>query len=46
MFLRQTGRMMTEAQALDALAREDPEAADEAKAALGWLTNGAGLETV
>jgi hypothetical protein len=38
--------MMTEAQALDALAREDPEAADEAKAALGWLTNGAGLETV
>jgi hypothetical protein len=38
--------MMTEAQALNALAREDPEAADEAKAALGWLTNGAGLETV
>jgi hypothetical protein len=38
--------MMTEAQALTALAREDPEAADEAKAALGWLTNGAGLETV
>ncbi|HEY1674882.1 MAG TPA: hypothetical protein VGG50_19365 [Streptosporangiaceae bacterium] len=38
--------MMTEAQALDALAREDPEAADEAKAALGWLTNGSGLETV
>src|SRR6201996_4670080 len=38
--------MMTEAQALSALAREDPEAADEAKAALGWLTNGAGLETV
>jgi len=37
---------MTEAQALTALAREDPEAADEAKAALGWLTNGAGLETV
>jgi hypothetical protein len=38
--------MMTEAQALTALAREDPEAADEAKAALGWLTNGEGLETV
>ena len=38
--------MMTEAQALTALAREDPEAADEAKAALSWLTNGAGLETV
>ena len=38
--------MMTEAQALNALARDDPEAADEAKAALGWLTNGAGLETV
>ncbi len=38
--------MMTEAQALNALAREDPEAADEAKAALGWLTNGEGLETV
>jgi hypothetical protein len=38
--------MMTEAQALNALAREDPEAADEAKAALSWLTNGAGLETV
>ena len=38
--------MMTEAQALSALAREDPEAADEAKAALSWLTNGAGLETV
>jgi len=37
---------MTEAQALTALAREDPEAADEAKAALGWLTNGEGLETV
>jgi hypothetical protein len=38
--------MMTEAQALNALAREDPEAADEAKAALGWLTSGEGLETV
>ena len=38
--------MMTEAQALTMLAREDPEAADEARAALGWLTNGAGLETV
>jgi hypothetical protein len=38
--------MMTEAQALNALAREDPEAADEAKAALGWLTGGEGLETV
>src|ERR1700753_290792 len=38
--------MMTEAQALTALAREDPEAADEAKAALGWLTNVAGLEIV
>ena len=38
--------MMTEAQALNALAREDPEAADEAKAALSWLTNGEGLETV
>ena len=38
--------MMTEAQALNALAREDPEAADEAKAALSWLTNGAGLQSV
>jgi len=38
--------MMTEAQALTVLARKDPEAADEARAALGWLTNGAGLETV
>ncbi len=38
--------MMTEAQALSALAREDPEAADEAKAALSWLTNGAGLQSV
>ncbi|HYZ52425.1 MAG TPA: hypothetical protein VE733_02805 [Streptosporangiaceae bacterium] len=38
--------MMTESQALNALAREDPEAADEAKAALSWLTSGEGLETV
>jgi hypothetical protein len=42
----QTGRMMTEAEALQALAREDPAVADDAKAALRWLTSGGGLETI
>src|SRR6201986_2513742 len=37
--------MMTEAQALTALAREDTEAGDEAKADLGWVTNIPGLQT-
>ena len=30
--------MMTESQALETLTREDPEAADDARAALAWLT--------
>src|SRR5262245_22831964 len=42
----QTGRMMTEAEALQTLAREDPAVADDAKAALRWLTSGGGLETI
>jgi len=42
----QTGRMMTEAEALQALAREDPAVADDAKAALRWLTSGGGLEVI
>src|ERR1700733_3742277 len=42
----QTGRMMTEAEALETLAREDPAVADDAKAALRWLTEGGGLESI
>jgi hypothetical protein len=42
----QTGRMMTEAEALQTLAREDPAVADDAKAALRWLTSGGGLEVI
>jgi len=42
----QTGRMMTEAEALQTLAREDPAVADDARAALRWLTSGGGLETI
>jgi hypothetical protein len=44
--LGQTGRMMTEAEALQTLAREDPAVADDAKAALRWLTSGSGLEVI
>jgi hypothetical protein len=42
----QTGRMMTEAEALQTLAREDPAVAHDAKAALRWLTSGGGLEVI
>jgi hypothetical protein len=38
--------MMTEAEALRTLAREDPAVADDAKAALRWLTSGGGLEAI
>jgi hypothetical protein len=38
--------MMTESQALEALTRQDPEAAGDAKAALAWLTGDEGLEVV
>ena len=38
--------MMTEAEALQTLAREDPAVADDARAALRWLTSGGGLETI
>jgi hypothetical protein len=38
--------MMTESQALETLTREDPEAADDARAALAWLTGDDGLETI
>jgi hypothetical protein len=38
--------MMTEAEALEALAREDPAVASDARAALRWLTAGGGLETI
>src|SRR5580693_2387029 len=38
--------MMSEADALQALAREDPAVADDAKAALRWLTSGGGLESI
>jgi hypothetical protein len=38
--------MMTEAEALKTLAREDPAVADDAKAALRWLTSGGGLEAI
>jgi hypothetical protein len=46
MFLGQTDRMMTEAEALETLAREDPAVASDARAALRWLTAGGGLETI
>lgn len=38
--------MMTESQALEALTRQDPEAAGDAKAALAWLTGDEGLEVI
>ncbi len=38
--------MMTEAEALETLAREDPAVAADAKAALRWLTSGGGLEAI
>jgi hypothetical protein len=38
--------MMTEAEALETLAREDPAVASDAKAALRWLTSGGGLEAI
>src|SRR6478735_7835527 len=38
--------MMSESQALETLTREDPEAADDARAALAWLTGDEGLETI
>jgi hypothetical protein len=38
--------MMTEAEALETLAREDPAVASDARAALRWLTSGGGLETI
>jgi hypothetical protein len=38
--------MMTESQALEALTRQDPEAAGDAKAALAWLTGDEGLEII
>ena len=38
--------MMTESQALETLTREDPAAADDAKAALAWLTGDEGLEAI
>ena len=46
---RASGRlsvMMTESQALEALTRQDPEAAGDAKAALAWLTGDEGLEVI
>ena len=42
----QTDRMMTEAEALQTLAREDPVVADDARAALRVLTSGGGLEAI
>ena len=42
----QTDRMMTEAEALETLAREDPAVAADARAALRWLTSGGGLEVI
>src|ERR1700728_5391584 len=42
----QTDRMMTEAEALQTLAREDPAVADDARAALRSLTAGGGLEAI
>jgi hypothetical protein len=38
--------MMNEAEALQTLAREDPAVAEDAKAALRWLTSGGGLEVI
>jgi hypothetical protein len=38
--------MMSEAEALQTLAREDPAVADDAKTALRWLTSGGGLEAI
>jgi hypothetical protein len=38
--------MMTESQALEAMTRQDPEAAGDAKAALAWLTGDEGLEVI
>jgi hypothetical protein len=38
--------MMSEAEALQTLAREDPAVADDAKAALRWLTSGGGLGAI
>lgn len=46
MFVGQTDRMMTEAEALQTLAREDPAVAADARTALRWLTSGGGLATV
>jgi hypothetical protein len=37
---------MTEAQALETLKRQDPDAAGDAKAALGWLTGDQGLQAI
>ncbi len=42
----QTDRMMTEAEALQTLAREDPAVADDARAALRLLASGGGLEAI
>ena len=42
----QTDRMMTEAEALQTLAREDPVVADDARAALRVLASGGGLEAI
>jgi hypothetical protein len=38
--------MMTEAEALQTLAREDPAVADDARTALRWLTSGDGLASI
>ena len=38
--------MMTESEALETLAREDPAVASDARAALRWLTSGGGLEVI
>jgi hypothetical protein len=38
--------MMTEAEALETLAREDPAIADDARSALRWLTEGGGLQSI
>jgi hypothetical protein len=46
MFVGQTDRMMTEAEALQTLAREDPAVAADARNALRWLTSGGGLAAV
>src|SRR5580700_8643048 len=42
----QTDRMMTEAEALKTLAREDPAVADDARTALRTLTSGGGLGAI